>query len=240
MAPNAVFVGLDDGGRQIRNNLTGKPIQRIGGIDSFNDLRDALHQANLWPKETTTVIDTITEVEPLMEPHIFQTHRLPSGETATSMRRYGWDGPALMLEHLRLILSDLDELVRKGVNVVLLAQQSQVSIANSAGMDYLEDGPALLHNRQYSNRMQVCKWADHVLKIGFTDMQVHRDNDKAKAGKVVQSDMTRAIFTDGPLHFIAKSRPRSTDGYRIPSVISFSDPADSSLWDFLFGNAKVE
>jgi hypothetical protein len=192
---------------------------------------------NLWPEGCTTVIDTGTKLEQWAEPHIFANYK-QNGQTVTSMRKYGWDGPAHLLETMRLILSDLDNLVRKGRNVILLAQLSQITVANAEGMDYLEDGPKLQHNKQYSVRTEVCEWVDHVMRLGYANFQVASDHDKAKTGKVQAGDATRAVFTGGAQHFIAKSRP--INGYRIPAVIGFEHEADDSLWRFVFEGAKVE
>lgn len=237
MAPNAIFIGLDDGGRKIRHPKTGEPIKVIQGIESFQDVRDALHQLDLFPEGSTVVTDTATKLEELMEPYIFANYK-QNGQTVTSMRKYGWDGPAHVLETLRLFLTDLDALVRRGVNVVLLCQQSQIRVANAEGSDYLEDGPKLAHNNQYSSRAEVCEWADHVFRLGYLDFTVVKDDAKSKAGKVLAGDATRAVFTGGAQHFIAKSRP--IDGYRIPATIPFANEQDDSLWQFVFEGARAE
>lgn len=237
MAPNCVFIGLDDGGRKIPDPRTGQPVNAIPGIASFQDVRDALHQDSLFAPNASLVIDTMTKLEAVMEPHIFQHYPASGGKKATKMRDYGWDGPAHQLDLIRLILSDLDAHVRAGRNVILLAQMGQVTVANSAGLDYLEDGPKLQHNKQYSARTEVCEWADHVLKIGYQDFNVTRENEKQKAGKVENGDATRVIHSGGAPHFIAKSRP--IGGNRIPPVIAFATPADDTLWKFIFEGATV-
>jgi|GEM_PF-1123924 len=238
MAPGAIFIGIDDGGRKIRNPLTGEPVMAVSGIADFQDIRDAIHQSSLWPKDCTLVIDTVTKLEELMEPYIFEHYKLSGGQTATSMRKYGWDGPAHLLECYRLMLSDLDALVRTGRNVILLAQLAQITVANAEGLDYLEDGPKLQHNKQYSVRTELCEWSDHVFRIGYSEFTVEKDNDKAKAGKVQAGESKRAVFTGGASHFIAKSRP--VDGYRIPPLITFDSATDNSLWQFVFEGARVE
>ena len=151
MAPNPVFIGFDDGGRKIIHPKTGKRLPMVPGIEGFADLRDALRQPMLWPAKSTVVIDTITKLESVMEPYIFANYKTKGG-VAKNMRDYGWDGPAHLLDCVRLLLTDLDGLVRAGHNVILLAQLAQISVANSEGLDYLEDGPKLQHNKQYSVR----------------------------------------------------------------------------------------
>jgi len=93
----------------------------------------------------------------------------------------------------------------------------------------------LYHSANASDRTEVCEWSDHVFRIGY-DFNVTKENVKARAGKVTGGDM-RAIFTQGPLHFVAKSRP--VNGYRLPPAISFESPEDDTIWDFVFRGAKV-
>ena len=238
MAPGAVFIGVDDGGRMIPNSKTGEPVNAIPDIVGFQDVRDVLHQKNLWPEGCTVVIDTVTKLDEQMEPYIYEHYKTAQGGTVASMRKYGWDGPAHQLECYRLLLSDLDALVRTGRSVILLAQLAQITLANAEGMDYLEDGPKLQHNKQYSVRLELCEWADHVFRIGYADFRVAADHDKARVGKVQATDAVRSVYTGGAQHFIAKSRP--INGYRIPTVISFAEAGDDSLWSFVFGGARVE
>lgn len=235
MAPDPVFIAFDDGARKILNPKTGQPVSAIPGITGFQDVRDALHQRNLFPDGCTLVFDTVTKMESASEQYIFDNYPLKSGK-ATSMRAFGWDGPAHQIDVMRLFLSDLDSHVAAGRNVILLAQQAQIKIPHAAGLDYLEDGPKLQHNNQYSSRMEVCEWADHVLRIGYQDFDVQADNEKARVGKVQgNGEMTRAIFSGGAAHFIAKSRP--IDGRHLPPVISFASKQDDSLWQMIFNGA---
>lgn len=237
MAPNAVYIDLDGRGRRLVNAKTGEPVNSISGIAGFSDLRDALHQSNLYSEGQTVVIDTYTKLEALMEPYILDNYT-QGGKKVTAMRGFGWDGPAHILDCHRLLLSDLDNLVRRRVNVLLVCQQGQATIANAEGVDYLEDGPRLSHNKQYSSRMEVCEWCDHVFRIGYQNFTVSRDSEKAKVGKVESGDDTRAVFTSGASHFIAKAG--LIDGKRLPSPISFATPQDDSLWQMVFSGAIPE
>lgn len=237
MIPNAVYIDLDGRGRRLVNPKTGEKVSKIPDINGFQDLRDALHQSNLFAEGQTLVIDTFTKLEAIMEPYIFDNY-LQGGKRVTAMRGYGWDGPAHILDCHRLLLSDLDALVRRRVNVLLVCQQGQATVANAEGVDYLEDGPRLSHNKQYSSRMEVCEWCDHVFRIGYQNFVVSRDSEKAKVGKVETGDNTRVIFTSGASHYIAKTG--MIDGKRLPPVVSFSSPQDDSLWQMIFNGAIPE
>lgn len=190
----------------------------------------------LWPTKSSIVIDTITKLESVMEPYIFANFKTKGG-TAKNMRDYGWDGPAHLLDCFRLLLTDLDGLVRAGHNVIMLAQLAQISVANSEGLDYLEDGPKLQHNKQYSVRTELCEWSDHVFRIGYTDMTVIREDAKAKAGKIT-GDGTRCIYTGGAQHYMAKTRPIGTN--RVPPLVSFATPETDDLYQFMFAGAEAQ
>ena len=238
MAPNAVFLGIDDGGRKITNPITGRPIDAVPGVSSYQDIRDALNQPNLWTEGQTIVIDTLTKVEELTTNHLVETVTDARGGKVKNFRSFGWDGERHLLDATRLLLTDLDAHVKAGRNVIILCQLAQVTVANAEGYDYLEDGPKLQHRKDCSCRTEVIEWADDVARIGYLDLDVRKDDAKDKAGKVVNaSEAARAIFTGGAQHYIAKSRPVS--GHRIPSVIGFDNPADDSLWQFLFHGARV-
>lgn len=239
MAPRPVYISIDDGARQLRNPLTGEPIAMIGGVSSFLDIRDALHQKDLFEDRDTVLIDTWTRVEEPAMDHILDTVK-KEGKRVESFRHFGWDGDRHMLDHYRILLSDLDALVRQGKHVILLAQLGQITVSNAEGANYLEDGPKLQHRNDCSVRTQTVEWCDHVFRIGYLEFAVQKDNIKSKVGKVVSDDATRAIFTGGAPHFVAKSRPvtiNRAEPYRIPSLIPFSDAADNSLYQYLFDGA---
>ncbi len=136
MAPHPIFIGIDDGGRKTLNPKTGQPINAIDGVESFRDLRDALHTANLIPDKATLVLDTITKIEVLAAQHMFAHIRTDSGKVAENLEDYGYGkGYVYLIDPMRLLLSDLDALIRRGVNVILLAQQSgyAVSVSHRSG-----------------------------------------------------------------------------------------------------------
>lgn len=239
MAPNAIFIGLDDGGRKIRHPKTGEELKAIPGVDSFYDLRDALHQVDLYPAGSTLVIDTITKAEVYGENYTYDNVKIKdNGQSATaeSIEDYGYGkGYRFLTETMRLLLTDLDVLVKRGVNVLLLAQQGQSTIANLEGVDYLEDGPKLYQNKNGTGvRSEFIEWSDYVFRIGHPSIAVAKANPKAQKGKVSGST-ERVIYTAKELHYVAKARP--VNGNFLPAVISFENQQDDSLWAYLFGGA---
>lgn len=232
MVPNPVFIGVDDGGRRIRNPKTGDAVRAVTGVSSFADIREVLHQDELFPVGSTIVLDTITKAEALAEQYLFATVKTERGERVDSIEGYGYGkGYKHLLDAIRLLLSDFEPHVRRGVNVLLIAQEGQATVANLAGADYVQDGPKLSNAAKFSVRTEVCEWVDHVLRIGHPDVQVVKDNKNAIKGKVVGAT-TRAIYTEPELYFLAKNRMNGM----LPPVVSFEEPKDDSIWVNIFGD----
>ncbi len=238
MMPSPIFIGLDDGGRKIVNPKTGEPIDHIPDIETFEDVRAVLQQVSLFPKGSSCVIDTVTMLEQIIQAYVLETVPLSQGGTATNIKSYGWnEGSSHILDAFRLILQDLDALIRRGVNVGLIAQEQAVTIANPEGQDYLQACPRLHHDKTVSVMKQVCEWADHIFRINYLNTAV-RSEGKKTTGKVASRDVTRAVYIGGALDFRAKSRTlgRFTDeNGELITCVSFETPADDSIWTFLFG-----
>lgn len=236
MAPNPIFIGVDDGARKIRHPKTGAPVQAIEGVVTFEDLRDALHQPDLFPPGSTIVIDTITKVENLAEDFVLRTLKNDRGEIVPNLIAYGYGkGDVHLCTTLRFLLSDLDPHVQRGVNVLLLAQQSQISISNLAGTDYMEDGPALRNIKNTGGaRSDFCGWCDHVFRIGYPDVQVVVANRNATKGKAVVGATERVIYTAKEIHYVAKNRGNG----QIPDAVTFNDPTDDAIWQYVFPAAS--
>lgn len=226
---DVVFIGLDDGARKIKHPVTNAHLKYIPGVEVFEDVQDVLRQDGLWKPGMVCVIDTVTKLESVAEPFMFRTIKKEKGGDSKSLEDYGYGkGYKHSLDTMRLILQDLDRLVRKGVHVVLLAQEAAVKIANAEGIDYIQDGPKLHHNNQHSTRLEFCEWADHVLRIGYHNMVVTTTDVKvARAGRV-SGEATRAIYTANQLHFFAKSRTLDEP------VVAFEDKTDDTIWQILF------
>ena len=224
MAPKPVFIGLDDGGRKIVHPITGEHLMAFPGVETFADVRCVLQQPDLFKGYETVVIDTATLLEELAIDYVLENIPNEKGVKMSDIVKYGYNkGYRHLYDTMKLILQDCDGLVKTGINVILIAQSAPIKVANSAGDDYLRDGPRLTANRDANVEALYCEWADHVLKIGYNALQV-------KEKKVSASDQ-RVIFVHGASYFRAKSR---TIGTEYP-VISFDSKTDDSIWQFLFG-----
>ncbi len=231
-----ILIGLDDGGRKIRNPVTGEPLMVVPGVESVEDIRDALHQPDLFQRGDVCCIDTITKFESVSEDYAIRTIKTEKGQKVENIEGYGYGkGYKHLLDTLRLVLTDLDALVRRGVHVLLLAQEQQQVIANSEGLDFLQDGPKLWHSKQYSSRLEIVEWADHVFRVGYHGTKVVPEVTGSKQaprkGKIVGGTQ-RAIYTAGAPHFAAKSRTLTDP------IVSFEDPTDDTIWTLVFGDPE--
>ncbi|MCX7429397.1 MAG: AAA family ATPase [Planctomycetia bacterium] len=236
LLPNPVFIGADDGGRKIRHAGTGEPLPFIEGVENFDDLRDALASPGLFDNYSDVVIDSITAVEVWAADWTCENIAHEKGHKVARLVDYGYcKGYEHLYDTMRLVQQSLDPLCRSGKNVVLLAQQAAVVIANAGGTNYLEDGPKLYHpgpdsKQTFSCRQSLCEWADHVFRIDFNNRTVDAD-------KKAKGDTTRAVFItpENPSYFV-KSRTlgnmKDEAGDPITRV-SFADPSDDTLWRFL-------
>ncbi len=228
--PTAKFLGLDDGGRKIRNPLTGKPVLYAKGVQTFADVLDAIHQTGLWEPGDMCVIDTFTILEALAEPYIFETIKHEKGGTVENLEGYGYGkGYTHLCDTMRMVLQELDALIRNGVHVCLICQNASVKRANPAGLDFLEDGPKLSHPSTEKNsvRLLTVEWADHVARVDLQGSTTVTGAADAKLGKAVGT-ITRRVVVEPAAYFIAKSRTITEP------IISFEDPKDDSFWQFVF------
>ena len=237
MLPTPVFAGLDDGGRKIKNPVTGERLKNIPGIETFGDFRVATQQVNLFSNYESYVVDTGTILESLALGWILEN--ILGGDNSSNrmknIEQYGWGkGHRHLYDTMRLPLADFDALIRRGKNVCILCQMQQVEIANSGGENYLCDAPKLApkHGKQTPSIWGMwVEWADHVLRISNEGVIAAKDSEKSKIAKVTSTG-NRVINVHAPeIHYKAKCRERIPP--RFP-VVSFDNPADDSIWKFLF------
>lgn len=235
MAPDPVFIGLDDGGRKIRNPKTGELLRRIedekgNSPQTFEDVRNALDYCVDSHTCQSVVIDTVTLLQsPYAEDYTFRTVKIrndKSGATrqAEHVEDYGYGkGYKHLWDTMRLPLLQCDRLAKANKNIIVIAQLMCHKLTNDFGDEYLKEGPQLYHSeRNWSILKTWCEWADHIFRIRPLDKRVLGEKKKAV------SSTERCIDTIGDNTFYAKSRTLKE------SVLSFSTRDDDSLWQFLF------
>lgn len=227
MAPNPVFIGLDDGGRKLHHPQTGELLRHIPNVNTFEDVRAALN-ACLTLDCGTVVIDTGTILESLAEAYVLRTVSGPQGSKPSHLEGYGYGkGYKHLYDAMRLPLLDCDRLIEAGKNVIVVCQSVNNKKANPAGDDYLCNEPRLYHSRLYSVLLMWCEWADHIFRIDYQGTWVKKQNKDAAYGKV-SGDTTRVVQTKEETYFKAKSRTLDEP------MIAFSTKQDDSLWQLLF------
>lgn len=228
MAPKPIIIPIDDGSCDIRDPFTHELVPNVLDCHTFADTRSAMQQYSMYDPHETVIVDTITKLQDLSHVYMFVTVPHEKGHTVNSIEGYGFGkGYRHLYDTMKLLLQDADELVRRGKNVIFIAQCIPRSIPNAAGEDYLCNSPRLYPGSKNlpSVEAMYCEWADDVLFINHAEAKV-------TAGKI-KGEATRAVFAASELHFKAKTRVLS-DGNTIPPVISFDAVDDDSLWLYLF------
>lgn len=231
MAPDAVFIGLDDGGRKLKHPQTGELLRHIPNISTFEDVRAALNACLILDCKTV-VIDTGTILESLAEAYVLRTINGPRDSKCSNLEGFGYGkGYKHLYDAMRMPLLDCDRLIEAGKNVIVICQSVNNKIANPAGDDFLRDEPRLYHSRLYSVLLLWCEWADHIFRIDYQGTWVKKANKDAAFGKVT-GDVTRVVQAKEEVHYRAKSRTLDAP------VISFTTKDDDSLWVMLFGESE--
>jgi len=136
---------------------------------------------------------------------------------------YCWHkGYGLWVDTMRLILSDCDRWVRAGKNVILITQSSIIKWPQAGADDFIMEAPDLYHDKKESILTPYMAWADHIFRVGYSNMIV----EDGKVNPVKE----RAVFVHPDATFFAKSRtiPAEFD------VVTFNKPSDDSVWRLLF------
>lgn len=226
LAPKPVFLDLDEGGFELRHPVTGKKLDHIPDIRKFTDVRDALQQVDLFNDYETIVIDNVTILQDWAEPHVVATIKTDKGASVKNIIGYGYNkGYKHLYNVMKGPLQDCDELVRRGKNVILIAQAALRSVPNPSGEDFLRAGLRLHADKSWNIESLYCEWASHVLRIDYHDAFVSK-------AKKITGETTRAVFVQPELHFRAKSRTVQHP------IVSFADQKDDSIWKFIFGGAE--
>lgn len=210
------FVDVEGGSMRL-NVKRAKPVPA-----TFQEVRDILHDNNLWSQYDAVVIDSFTKLEELALRHVLDTVKTEGGKSCTSIEGYGYGkGFSYVYETFLQVLGDLDALHRAGKFILATAHECTANVPNPNGDDWIRYEPRLQSpaSGKSSIRHKVKEWCDHLLFVGY-DVAVNEDG-KGRGGA------TRTIFpSERPTHW-AKSR----SGLTSPLVYNDGSP---EIWQQLF------
>ena len=230
LAPKPVFLGLDKGAGELRHPVTGEEPMRIEDLETFTDVRAAMQQTDLFDPFETVIIDTVTILQDWAEPFVVATIPTDSNVMVKNLLGYGYGkGYKHLYNVMKGPLADADELIRRGKNIIWIAQTGLRNVPNASGGDFLREGPRLHIDKQWNIEALYCEWANYILRINYFNTIV---KDKRVSGST-----DRAVFVQPELHFRAKTRKPwlDVDGDPVTSV-AFETLADDSVFQFIFND----
>lgn len=177
-------------------------VNRVDGIETFDDLRAALHSEELCSQFDAICIDSVTKAEEMGQAWTLANVRTEKGDLVNRIEQYGWGkGYVFNFETFLLFLGDLDAQLRRNRDVILIAHECIAKAPNPAGEDWSRYEPRLQNEGKGNIRAKLKEWCDHLLYVGY-DVAV-TDSGKGKGSG------TRTIFpVEMPTHW-AKSRTLS-------------------------------
>lgn len=198
-------------------------VQRIAGIETWQELRDVLHDESLSSQFGAIVVDSFTKAEELGIRHTLATVPTESGKYVESIEGYGYGkGFTHNYETFLHLLGDLDAIQRRGKHVIAICHDCTANVPNPYGEDWMRYEPRLQNSPKASIRHRVREWCDHLLYIGY-DVAVNKDGKGVGGG-------TRTIYpAELPTH-MAKSRC-------LADTIAYQD-GNPELWKKLFNKGE--
>jgi hypothetical protein len=199
-------------------------VARVGGIETWADMRDALHSTSLWESNDTVIVDTATAAEELAVAHTIANVKHEKGENfkkISGIEDYGWGkGFTYTAEVFLHFFADLDAHYRAGRNVIVLCHREAKKVPNPTGEDFLQYQPRLQDSPRGNIRARFAEWCDHLIHLDF-DTHVGAD------GKAI-GGVSRTLYPTSQATFWAKSRT-------LAEPIPWGSADDATLWVKLFG-----
>ncbi len=215
------FIDADESLSVLKSQI--KTVPQIVPVTDWPTLIAALNQSG-WDGINNIVLDSITKIEEWVVANTLARVLTDANKKAQGVEDYGYGkGFQYVFDTFLPLLAALDRHVREGRNVVLVAHECIVNVANPSGPDWSRYEPRLQspNSGKASIRYRVKEWADHVLFIGY-DVNVEKERG-AKTGKAVGSG-TRTLYTSELPQFMAKSRT---------TCDSFDLTRDAEIWPLI-------
>jgi hypothetical protein len=213
--PDPVFIDLD--GNPHLNGMV------VPGVETWQDVIDALAYEELWCKAKSVVIDSGTKAEELCQQWVVANIKHPDKpeQIIKSIEGYGWGrGFYFTFEAYTQLIMMLDKHVRAGRNVCIVCHDCVSTRRNPLGEDLDEYQPRLLSppSGKGSIRHRVLEWCSHMVFLRFSE-------DKP--------DERLAYFQMQPGAW-AKTRSVS-----VPAVI-YEKNQGRAIWDLVFKSSRSD
>jgi len=193
-APSPIFLRTEDG-------LGALEVDTFPEAKSYQDVQDqlaALYEANPYQ---TVVIDSLSQLEPLILDRVARDHGKNSHEDLGFGKSYVY-----ALDYWRDIMAACKGLATQGKTCILIAHAEVVTFQSPETEPYDRYQPRL-HKRAFA---YVCEQADIV---GFANYPVHvRKSDDAKKGRGIATGERQLTLVERPA-MVAKNR------YSMPETV---------------------
>ncbi len=203
---------------QLQSQLGDLDVQAIDGVETYQDVRDALH-SNIWDGVGSIGMDSGTRYEETVIEHVVKNVPHPQGKKVQRLADHGWNGPRMVQDEFIKLWADFEPHLRAGRNIIFVCHEEVTKAPNPEGQDWVRYEPRLLNDPKGNVRMWVKEQSSEVLYIGY-------DVNVAK-GKGTGSG-TRTIWPMERPHCLAKNRCGLNDPIEL---IQF----DRTIWDLIFG-----
>jgi hypothetical protein len=217
-APGPVRVfDLDGSLPQLADQLGELDVRAIDGVETFQDVRDALH-ADIWDGVGSIGIDSLTRFEELVKQHLVDNVPHQQGKQVKRWSDHGWNGTRMIYDEFVKLWADFQTHVRAGRNIILVCHDEVTKYINPQGENYPRSEPRLLNDDKGNVRMWAKEQCSEVLFVSY-DVEVQKGKGKGSA--------TRSIWPIELPHCLAKNRCGLTDR------IDF-EKFDTGIWDLIF------
>jgi hypothetical protein len=178
---NPLFIDLGEGTNYLDVSRV-KP-----AVETWDDLRHALHTEAIWNGYDAIVIDDLTKAQELATDWAVRNIKHEKGHHVSSIEGYGFGkGNTHVYETFLRLIGDLDAHTRRGRHVIAIAHECTANVPNPKGEDWIRYEPRLQSPESGKNsiRHRVKEWADHLFFVGY-DVMVDNDGKAERVSDLV-------------------------------------------------------
>ena len=215
-APDAVFIGAEDGTSQL-------DVARFPQPSNFGDIMSAI--CELYDNDhdfKTLVIDSADWAQKLC----FAAVAKEGGQNSIEGFGYG-KGYAMAAERYMQMMRGLDALVNQGMNVLIVAHSQIATFQDPAGDSY--DHYTIACDKRINPMLK--EWADAVLFADF-DKSTKQVGEGFNKRVIAKSYGARVMYTEHRASHDAKNR------YNLPERMPLDWPAFIQAVDEFYANGK--